>query len=270
MVQPCVMACLAHPDDELDIATILASCAAEGAEVALVCSTNGDAGGGHAPGLSKAQLGETRARELACSCERLGIQHLHLLPYSDSGWRTGEPAPEGSLVRAPGPEVTGHFVRLMRQYQPQVVITYGPDGEYNHRDHLAAGGWASAAYYLAGDPTAYPDSWESRLQGWRPWRLFNIAISDTLRRLVFFPDPNIAQIGQVTHILRLPEFAQAKLAAEACHVTQGLYHSRMKDRLSPEQFLEEVATERLMLANDRVPPDVDLGAFGPTMLKLLR
>lgn len=243
----CVMAFFAHPDDELDIGGALAACAAEGAEVVLVCATSGDQGGIADPALATREtLGAVRREELERSRRRLGIQHLHVLPYGDSGSDTPEPPP-GSLVKTPAPAVIAELVGLIRRYRPQVVITYGPDGVYGHRDHRAIGAYATAAFGMAGE-ACDPATGEAP---WRPARLYYLSLPDAQLRVLQAEGHGSVRIGQVTHELAVEPFIEAKEEAELCHRTQSAWFPHLRQVLPDDEYRRAVGTECLMLAQAR-------------------
>jgi len=75
--------------------------------------------------------------------------------------------------------------RLIEQYQPQVVITYGEDGGYGHPDHIRAHQVARGAVLATGIPTklyytVFPKSLARRVlaqmkeAGIDPWDLGEI------------------------------------------------------------------------------------------------
>src|SRR5262245_47084968 len=87
-----LMAVHAHPDDEaISTGGILARYADEGVRTVLVTCTNGEVGdqmGGITPGSADhdtAAVVRTRKAELEESCGILGVGHLELLGYHDSG-----------------------------------------------------------------------------------------------------------------------------------------------------------------------------------------
>jgi LmbE family N-acetylglucosaminyl deacetylase len=135
----------AHPDDEASTTGgILAKYAAEGIRTVLVTCTNGELGDhpDAKPGdeaHSTEQVVEMRLRELRASCDVLGVQHLELLGYHDSGmmgWETND-AP-GSFWSMPVEEAAEPLVTLMEKYEPDVVVTYDDFGFYGHPDHIQA------------------------------------------------------------------------------------------------------------------------------------
>ena len=171
------MAVHAHPDDEaIGTGGILAKYAAEGVRTVLVTCTNGELGdgpGGVKPGDPSHDEGAVvalRRRELEESCRVLGVAHLEMLGYHDSGmegWPQND-APD-AFWHTPL-EVAAHRVAdLMRAYRPQVVVTYDEHGFYGHPDHIQANRVTRAAIDECGIPsklyyTALP---RSRLQGFR-------------------------------------------------------------------------------------------------------
>ena len=87
-----VMAVHAHPDDEaISTGGMLARYAYEGIRTVLVTCTDGGCGDGPGgikpgePGFDRGAVVATRQGELARSCEALGVKHLELLGYPDSG-----------------------------------------------------------------------------------------------------------------------------------------------------------------------------------------
>lgn len=270
MATPCVMAVFAHPDDELAVSATLAACSAEGADVVLVCATLGDLGSHEEHTVeNRRHLAEIRQQELRCSCRRLGIRHLEVLGYGDSGWRPehGTP-PEGSLARASAAEVIGRVVRLIRRYRPQVLITFGPDGLYGHRDHVAIGAYATAAFAAAGDEGLYGEDLRNGLRPWRTGRLFYVAVPDAQRQMLM-AHTGSEQIGVVTHTLALERHLQAKIDAARCHESQREMWAQLEGLLTLPEYRRMLATECLMLAQSRAVPAVADLPEGAALRQLL-
>ena len=139
-----LMAILAHPDDEsLGVGGTLAKYAAEGVETFLVTATRGQQGRfrGHRdppehPGAER--LGEIRERELRAAASVLGVTDVAVLDYQDK-----------ALDRADVREAVEAIAAHIRRVQPQVVVTFGPDGAYGHPDHIAISQFTSAAIVAA-------------------------------------------------------------------------------------------------------------------------
>ncbi len=141
-----LMAVHAHPDDEaIGTGGVLARYADEGVRVVLVTCTNGelgDAPGGitpEDPSHDESVVVPVRRQELQASCDVLGVSHLELLGYHDSGmegWPQNE-APD-AFWNTPVDVAAHRLADLMRIYEPQVVITYDENGFYGHPDHIQA------------------------------------------------------------------------------------------------------------------------------------
>jgi LmbE family N-acetylglucosaminyl deacetylase len=171
------MAVHAHPDDEAtSTGGILARYAGQGIRTVLVTCTNGemgDAPGGikpGEPGHDEAAVVELRAQELEESCRILGITHLERLGYRDSGmvgWPSND-AP-GAFWHVPVPTAAAPLAGLIERYQPQVVVTYDPNGFYGHPDHIQAHRITLAALDAAGSAARlyYPTIRRSRLAAFR-------------------------------------------------------------------------------------------------------
>jgi LmbE family N-acetylglucosaminyl deacetylase len=141
-----LMAVHAHPDDEASsTGGVLARYSAEGVRTIVVTCTNGEFG--DAPGQVKPgqdghdeqAVARLRLSELRESCRILGVSHLELLGYHDSGmpeWDYKD-RPD-AFANIPRELVAARIVALIEQYQPQVVISYDPDGSYQHPDHVHA------------------------------------------------------------------------------------------------------------------------------------
>ncbi|MGH9170913.1 MAG: PIG-L family deacetylase [Acidimicrobiales bacterium] len=172
-----LMAVHAHPDDEASsTGGILARYSAEGIRTVLVTCTNGELGNtaaGAAPGEAGHDEDEVvahRHKELEASCEELGVAHLELLGYHDSGmmgWPQNN-APE-AFWNVSVPEAAGRLAGLIDKYEPDIVVTYDENGFYGHPDHIQANRVTLAAWEMCGVPQKlyYPVIPKSALAGFR-------------------------------------------------------------------------------------------------------
>ena len=167
----------AHPDDEVVFTGgLLALAHDQGIRTVLVCGTGGEEGEIHDPDLdvdtARPQLGQIRRGELDCAVAHLGVDHLEMLGYRDSGMVKSEAnAHPGSFHQADRAETTARVVALVRRYQPQVLVTYNDFGAYGHPDHIAAHLATMAAWDVAGDPAYRPDLGAP----WTPLKLYYCA-----------------------------------------------------------------------------------------------
>ena len=140
----------AHPDDESFSGAGLAGwCLTRGIDVVLVCATRGEAGKAGDPAVSGAPTDLARAREaeLREAARIIGINHLHLLDYRDR-----------ELSDAPPAEIRRQLVTLLRQYRPDVVLTFDANGFNAHPDHVAISRFTTDALAAAADPRWLPES----------------------------------------------------------------------------------------------------------------
>jgi LmbE family N-acetylglucosaminyl deacetylase len=155
-----LMAVHAHPDDESSsTGGVLARYAAEGVTTVLVTCTNGEYGDGpdHVKpgeeGHDPDQVARTRLGELREACRLLGVTHLEMLGYHDSGmpdWAYKDH--EHVFCNVPVEESVGRLVSLVERYRPDVMVTYDDMGGYNHPDHLQAHRVAVEAFRRTGIP----------------------------------------------------------------------------------------------------------------------
>jgi len=174
-----LMAVHAHPDDEASsTGGILALYSDQGIRTVVVTCTNGEFG--DAPGQVKPgedghdeqEVAQLRLTELRQACKILGVTHLELLGYHDSGMPNWEykDRPD-AFCNVPLDEVSGRIAALIEQYEPQVVVSYDDKGIYQHPDHVHAARAAAAAvartgtaakfYHTAMRPSAWRKIWEA-------------------------------------------------------------------------------------------------------------
>jgi len=124
-----------------------------------VTCTNGEFGDGPAgrkpgdDGHDTSDVAQTRLAELREACKHLGVTELETLGYHDSGMPDWEYRhnPE-AFCNVPLDEAAGRIASLIERYRPDVVVTYDPDGAYQHPDHVHASRAAIAAVEMASIP----------------------------------------------------------------------------------------------------------------------
>ncbi len=140
----------AHPDDEtLCAGGTFAKYASAGAEVRVISLTKGDAGQIRDAGAAtRATLGAVREKELDAAGKELGLAETRCLDH-----------PDGGLSDIDGGTLVALASELLSEIDPDVVITFGPDGFSGHPDHIAVGAAVTTACY--------------EMQSARPIRLFH-------------------------------------------------------------------------------------------------
>jgi len=138
-----LLAVFAHPDDEsIGMGGTLAKYSAESIETYYVCASRGERGWfgpeDRNPGLSA--LGQLRTKELENAIKELGIKGLYFLDTIDR-----------AVDRVDHAEAIGKIVTHIRRIKPQVVVTFPPDGNYGHPDHIALSQFTNGALVCAAD-----------------------------------------------------------------------------------------------------------------------
>ncbi|MFC5281415.1 mycothiol conjugate amidase Mca [Arcanobacterium canis] len=163
-----LMAIHAHPDDEASKgAGTLAKYSTIG-RVRVVTVTGGERGSILNPPLVgnpdiAADLVTYRRREMADSARALGVEHAWL-GFVDSGLPEGDPLPElphGSFAAIGLDTPTRALVAQIREFRPQVLVTYDEHGGYPHPDHIRTHVVSMAAVAAAADPYYAPECGEA-------------------------------------------------------------------------------------------------------------
>jgi LmbE family N-acetylglucosaminyl deacetylase len=147
-----VLGVAAHPDDlDFYAGGAMAAFAKQGAAVYYLVLTDGGKGTGDRS-MQPETLRDLRRDEQHKAAKILGVKDVSFRDYPDG-------ALENSLA------VKREIVKVIRQVQPDVVVTFDPtvsyvvqDGLLNHPDHSAAGpATLDAVYPLARDHLSFPD-----------------------------------------------------------------------------------------------------------------
>ncbi|MCC6857614.1 MAG: PIG-L family deacetylase [Bryobacterales bacterium] len=221
--EPRLLCVLAHPDDEsLGVGGILAKYAAEGAGTYLVTATRGERGrfGESRESPGPEVVGKVREGELRAAAKELGLREVHFLDYCD-----------GELDRADPREAIGKIAAHIRRIEPQVVVTFGPDGAYGHPDHIAISQLAGAAAAEAGGVRKFyymawsRDQWAAYLAAFKSLK---VNVDGIERQAVPWPD------WAITTVIDTRDVWAAVWRAVLCHRTQMAIH-RQLEQLSEEE-----------------------------------
>jgi LmbE family N-acetylglucosaminyl deacetylase len=212
----------AHPDDEsMGMGGTLAKYSAEGVETHYVCASRGERGWFGDPESNPGweRLAHIRTKELENAVKELGMSGLHFLNYID-----------GDVDKADHAEIIGRIVTHIRRIQPQVMVTFPPDGNYGHPDHIAIGQFTNAAIVCAAD-AGYQDL--GNLSAHRVSKLYYMVDSDDFINLIapFMEDMTFAVDDQlrgevawknwmVTTRIEMTEHCHAAWRAIRCHESQ--------------------------------------------------
>ncbi len=86
------------------------------------------------------RLAALRRMELRCSLAAAGVSELRLLGLPDGGCAEHD--------------ATDAIARQISELEPDVIVTFGPDGMTGHPDHRAVSRWTTDAWQSLGSPGA--------------------------------------------------------------------------------------------------------------------
>jgi LmbE family N-acetylglucosaminyl deacetylase len=194
----------AHPDDEVFVSGgLMARAARRGDRVVCIHMTHGEAGLSFRRRSAPGVLASVRQRELEASLARLGVEEQRFFDY-----------PDGHLTEVASEEAIARIHDAMGEMQPDVIVTFGPDGFTGHPDHVSLSAWVSGALARLNDRQA--SLYHAAMShGW------NDSFTARLREVDFFwpGHPMLGPVSDVT--LQLDdELLAVKIAALRDHASQ--------------------------------------------------
>ena len=201
-----LMCITAHPDDEAgNFGGILSVCHDRGIETSVICLTPGQAATNRGDAKSDRELADIRRQEFAASCAILRVSQPIILDY-----------PDGQLHRQELNRVVYELTLRIRQFRPQLLLTFGAEGGVTgHPDHSMAGVFATLAFHWAGRANRYSDQLESGLVPHCTQKLYYSSAEFALpnRQPISFPPP--------TAIVNIGDHLETKISAFKAHRTQS-------------------------------------------------
>ena len=258
----------AHPDDENLISGAILHYHATGVETGFVYATRGEVGEVSDPILATpGNLCEILEAVIRAAAEILKVHNLWFLGYRDSG-TPGAPANQHpqALLRAKPADVIGKLVAVIRQFRPQVMVTFDEQGGYGHPDHIAMYKYTTGAFHAAADEIQYPELGPA----YSVDKLYYSTMSRRQAQLMtewlqdedfdgLYKNINLNHLGltdnQISLLLDVENWNETKTRASAQHRTN-------KNPNTPLSHLpEEIQrtwhnAEYYQLATSRVGPDV--------------
>ena len=212
----------AHPDDEsMGMGGTLAKYSAEGVETYYICASRGERGwfGPEQLNPGPDALGLIRTMELQNAVKELGMTGLYFLGYID-----------GDVDSADHTDAIGKIVSHVRSIKPQVIVTFPPDGNYGHPDHIAVGQFTNAAVICAADSSFTEPQ---NLPAHRVSKLYYMVDSESFINLIspFMEDLTFLVNGQlrgevawnewmITTRVNISVYCSAAWRAIQCHKSQ--------------------------------------------------
>ncbi len=168
-----------------------------------------------------------RSRETSCSCRAAGISRMcldHASSYIPNNQRR---------------VLQERLVRLIREVQPQVIVTYGPDGLSGESEQKLLNELATFAFERAGDYTEYTEHFRDGLNPYLPSKLYYSVLPQSvisqwgLRGLNGVPDE------QITTVLDVSPYSEMKLKAVYCQRHHSQDYARWRETNGGMQWNEE-------------------------------
>jgi LmbE family N-acetylglucosaminyl deacetylase len=239
-----MMVITAHPDDEAGgFGGSLRLYHDRGIETFVVCLTPGQAATNRGGAKSDDELAAMRRKEFAASCEILKVSSGIVLNY-----------PDGNLYRQDLYHVVCDLTYHIREFRPQVVMSFGPDGGITgHIDHSMASVFATLAFQWAGRNNRYPDQLKNGVEPHRAQKFYyqtaNLVLPD---RPPITPSPP-------TTTIEIGKYLQTKIDAFKAHTSQSPLFARIEEnltRLGPREMFHLAASANFA----QVVPETDLFA----------
>ena len=206
-----LMLIVPHPDDEVfSCGGIFSKMSEAGQHIVTVTLTRG-ASGRTLSLCTQKELPTFRERELRASLRVLGVQDVYIYDYPDFVPDADRGLPQnGGLRDVPEDEGVKKLTALLLRHQPNVVVTFPPNGSNGHPDHVTTNEWvlkalealpvSPALYYFAGE---------------RPY------VSEVPRTGFLGAEEVKAKFLAPTHYLDVGPHVENKLRAMAQHETQA-------------------------------------------------
>lgn len=193
----------AHPDDEAYLsAGLMAEFRRRGHRVVLVTATLGEHGTNDPRTWPPARLAAFRHSELRSSLAVVGVDELRLLGYED-----------GRCQQHDGTEaIAAHIADV----EPDLIVTFGPDGMTGHPDHRAVSRWTTRAWAATRPSAAL---WYATVSSdfHRTWGHIN----DQIGLWADQPDPPCDDPSDLAHNVTLDDdLLDVKIAALRAHDSQ--------------------------------------------------
>lgn len=146
-----LLAIVAHPDDEMAMADVLVKYGRLGYKVVVMIATDGKYGTRVTSIPEGDSLAAVRKRESICACEKMGIEPPVFLSIDRLDTKNG--------VRN---YFLGHkqlrdlLIQQITKINPGIILTFGPDGDTHHAEHIVIGGAVTEVILQQGWVNKYP------------------------------------------------------------------------------------------------------------------
>ncbi|HEX3352271.1 MAG: PIG-L deacetylase family protein [Terriglobales bacterium] len=200
-----MMVVTAHPDDEASsFGGSLRLYRDRGVETCVICLTPGQAATHRGSARNDQELAAIRRDEFAAACKLLDVSRAIVLDY-----------PDGQLHRLEMQRVVSNLVLQLREFRPQVLLTFDPAGSVTgHTDHSMASIFATLAFHWAGRNNRFPDQLNGSLAPHRAQKLYYSAADFVL------PGRQPVTLPPITATIEIGDYLQTKITAFRAHTSQ--------------------------------------------------
>ena len=219
-----ILSIWAHPDDEAYLCGgIMAMATAAQSRVVCVTATRGELGVTDATRWPPEQLPAIRGAELAECLRILGVTEHRWLGYPDGG------------CASVSVETAAHQIaEIIGEIAPDTILTFAPDGQTGHPDHIAVHRWTVEAVRRTGIGTLHV------VANTQEWLDEHLARWTELGAIV--GDPPVAWTGPLSIDLALTgDLLDRKLAALAAQASQT---EALRAIVGEERYREIIRIER--------------------------
>ena len=238
-----ILGIFAHPDDEtFGPGGTFALLTESGCDVYLWCATRGEAGSiGQSKEFGPEGLAAVRTQELKRAAQVLGMHPPVIMDYPDGGLAGQDPKP----LRA-------DIIKIVRQVQPRLVITFHPNGLSGHEDHKTVTRQVLEAVPLAAEACCLELGAPHQVD-----RVLGYCFVESLTKKITWRTVQGVADGEVDVFADTRKFIAAKLKAVEAHQTQKPFIDDLSERLGglDEHWAREGFQVLLGKPFERVPAD---------------
>jgi LmbE family N-acetylglucosaminyl deacetylase len=142
---------VAHPDDEMAIADVLVKYSKMGYRVIVMIATDGEYGTRVTTIPEGDSLAKVRKLESICGCEKMGIEPPVFLSLERLDTKIGV-RNYFNLHK----QLRAALIEKIATIKPDIIITFGPDGDSHHSEHIVVGSAVTEVLLQQGWVDKYP------------------------------------------------------------------------------------------------------------------
>jgi LmbE family N-acetylglucosaminyl deacetylase len=219
-----ILSIWAHPDDEAYLCGgVMAMAAAAKSRVVCVTATRGELGVTNPTRWPPDELAAIREAELAESLRTLGVTEHRWLGY-----------PDGGCMSVDANAAVERIAEIIGQIAPDSILTFSPDGQTGHPDHIAVHRWTVEAVRRTGMGTLHV------VANTQEWLDDHLAQWIELGAIV--GEPPVAWTGPLSIDVTLTgELLDRKYAALAAQASQT---EALRSLVGEERYREIIRVER--------------------------